>query len=434
MHHPNRLYDHSTTGLLDHLSTMSLVVQKYGGTSVADLDCLRRVAERVVARRKAGDRVVVVVSAMGATTDHLTRLAHRLTGNPARRELDMLLTAGERQTMALLSLAIIERGCEAVSFTGSQVGIITDRFHSDARIQEIRCDRLRDALRRGRVPIVAGFQGVSLDREITTLGRGGSDVTAVALAAVLGADRCELYKDVAGVFSENPGEFPGTRLVTQLTFEELSELAGSGAGVIHPRACALAQKYHVPLTISSTFEKKRGTMVQHTVRKPRSGIRDLEKAFVRAVTHEGKLARVALIGVPKKRRCLHQVVTRLAEQKVPLVLFNHGIPQDNRFDLAFIVPEQHLVRAGEILGRVALDVKARKVDVTADLCSVSVVGPGVGSDPEIISGALEALHHKSIHLSAFSTSETRLTCFLPRKSLRTAVTALLAKFRLKRKT
>ena len=256
---------------------MALVIQKYGGSSVADLDCIRRIARHITSTRRNGEKVVAVVSAMGSTTDRLTRLAREITPNPQRRELDMLLTAGERQTMALLSLALMHLGFEAVSFTGSQVGIITDRLHADARIQEIRGDRLRTALRRGKIPIVAGFQGVSLDREVTTLGRGGSDVTAVALAAVLHASRCELNKDVEGIFTEDPNEFKGVKLIREISFCELSELAGSGSEVIHPRACALAEKYRVPLVIRSSFNRKRGTMVTKTSK--------LEKAFVLSLIH-----------------------------------------------------------------------------------------------------------------------------------------------------
>jgi aspartate kinase len=403
---------------------MPLVVQKYGGSSVADIERIRRVARRVVATRAAGDRVVVVVSAMGGTTDALTKMAHEITPNPQRRELDMLLTAGERETMALVSLAIMHEGLEAVSFTGSQVGIITDRFHSDARIEEIRCDRLRRALRGRVIPIVAGFQGVSPEHEVTTLGRGGSDVTAVALAAVLGADRCELYKDVDGVHTENPSEFPGVRLVPRLSFEELAELAGSGSEVIHPRACALAAKYRVQLSIRSSFNDKRGTTV--------AKLEKMEKAFVRAMTHNHKLVRLSLVDVPKKKQCLHQVVTQLAAARVPIVFFNHGVVHGDRFDLSFIIPEAHLAPAKTILARLAKQVRAVKLETKEDLCSVSVVGPGVGSDPEIMSGTLETLHRVGVHLDAFSTSETRLSCFMDRKDLRLAAAALLARFRLKR--
>ena len=403
---------------------MSLVVQKYGGSSVADIERIRRVARRVVATRAAGNRVVVVVSAMGHTTDALTKLAHEIAPSPQRRELDMLLTAGEREAMALVSLAILNEGLEAVSFTGSQVGIITDRFHSDARIEEIRGDRLRRALRGKQIPIVAGFQGVSPEREITTLGRGGSDVTAVALAAALGADRCELYKDVDGIFTENPSEFPGVRLVPELSFEELAELAGSGSEVIHPRACALAAKYRVRLSIRSSFNDKRGTTV--------AKLEKMEKAFVRAMTHNHKLVRLSLVDVPKKKKCLHQVVTQLAAARVPIVFFNHGVVHGDRFDLSFIVPEEHLSAAKTILAKLAKKVKADRLEVRDSLCSVSVVGPGVGSDPEILSGTLETLHRVGVHLDAFSTSETRLSCFMDRDDLRLAAAALLARFRLKR--
>ena len=403
---------------------MPLIVQKYGGSSVADIECIRRVARRVVATHAAGNRVVVVVSAMGHTTDALTKLAHEIMPSPQRRELDMLLTAGEREAMALVSLAILSEGLEAVSFTGSQVGIITDRYHSDARIEEIRGDRLRRALRGKMIPIVAGFQGVSPEREITTLGRGGSDVTAVALAAVLGADRCELYKDVDGVFTENPAEFPGVRLVPELSFEELAELAGSGSEVIHPRACALAAKYRVRLSIRSSFNDKRGTTV--------AKLEKMEKAFVRAMTHNHKLVRLSLVDVPKKKKCLHQVVTRLAAARVPVVFFNHGVVHGDRFDLSFIVPEEQLAPAKTILTKLAKQVRADRLEVRDSLCSVSVVGPGVGSDPEILSGTLDTLHRVGVHLDAFSTSETRLTCFMDRNSLRLAAAALLARFRLKR--
>jgi aspartate kinase len=402
---------------------MALIIHKYGGTSVADIDCIRAVARRIVAARRGGDKVVVVVSAMGATTDALTKLAHEITPHPLHRELDMLLTAGERQTMALLSLAIMNEGYEAVSFTGSQVGIITDRFHSDARIQEIKGDRLRAALRGRTIPIVAGFQGMSTEREITTLGRGGSDVTAVALAAVLGAARCELYKDVDGIRTENPAEFPGVKAVPRLSFEELAELAGSGSEVIHPRACALAEKYRVPLVIRSSFSGKRGTMV--------TKMEKIEKAFVRAMTHTHKLVRISLVDVPKKKKCLHQVVTRLAAARVPIILFNHGITHADRFDLSFIIPEAHLDDAQAILSKLAREVRAARVEVKDSLCSVSVVGPGVGSDAEILSGTLETLHRVGVHLDAFATSETKLSCFMDRKDLRPAAAALLARFRLK---
>ncbi|MEO0079337.1 MAG: aspartate kinase [candidate division WOR-3 bacterium] len=404
---------------------MALIVQKYGGASLKNIERIRQVARRIVATRRAGNRVVVVVSAMGDTTDNLSRLARAITPNPNPRELDMLLTAGERQTIALISIAIMSLGGEAVSFTGSQVGIITDRFHADARIQEVRGERLKEALRRDKIPIVAGFQGVSYDKEITTLGRGGSDVTAVALAAFLHAERCELFKDVDGLFTENPQEFPGVKPIPIISFEELAELAGSGSEIIHPRACALAEKYGVPLVIRSSFNHKRGTMVKKLER--------LEKAFVRALTHQHRLVRLTLIDVKKRQRCWHQVVTRLAAARVPVVFFNHGVAHGDRFDLSFIVPESHLPQAQIILERVARTVKAPSLEVRDDICSVSLVGPGVGTDPEIMSDAFDALHQAGVHLDAFSSSATRLSCFVNRTDLRLATAALLARFRLRAK-
>lgn len=405
---------------------MALIVQKYGGSSVADINRIRNVAKRVVLRRRAGDRVVVVVSAMGETTDRLEQLARTVNPEPDPRELDMLLTAGERQTMALLALAIMGYGYPAQSFTGSQIGIITDRFHADARIQEIRLLRLIEALKNDKIPIVAGFQGVSEDKEITTLGRGGSDVTAVALAAALKADACELYKDVDGIFTENPSEFPGAKPVKEITFTELAELAQAGAEVIHPRACALAEKYRVPLRIRSSFTNKRGTMVIE--RK----MAKMEKAFVRAITHQHKLARVALIDVAKKRRCLHQVITRLAGARIPVLFFSHGVTHHDRFDLSFIIPEEDLNTARTIMEKLMKEIKAKGLDIATDLAAVSLVGPGVGTDTEILSGTLDTLHQAQVHLEAFALTATRLTCFLRRPHLKVAIAALLARFRLRR--
>ncbi len=404
---------------------MALIVQKFGGSSLASIKQLKQVAKQIARRRRAGDRLVIVVSAMGDTTDALYRQALMVNPTPPPRELDMLLTTGERQAMALLSLALFNQGQEAASFTGSQVGIITDRFHSDARIQEVRLYRVNDALRRGKVPIVAGFQGMSEEREITTLGRGGSDVTAVALAAALKADRCEFYKDVDGIFTENPREFPNLKQVPEITFEELTELAQAGAGVIHPRACALAEKYRVPLVIRSTFNNKRGTMVK--AQSP------MEKPFVRAITHESAVARVALVDVVKKKRCLHQVVTSLSTARVPVLLFNHGIPHRDRFDLLFYIPATHLTKATGLLQPLTPKLGARRLEIDNNLSAVSLVGPGVGTDADIIGETFATLHQAQVHIEAFAISALRLTCFIRAPELRLAVTALLTRFRLTKK-
>jgi aspartate kinase len=423
---------------------MALIVQKFGGTSVGSIARIKRVARIVEQTGKAGNDVVVVVSAMGEKTDELVAMASAVNPRLPKRELDMLLTTGERQSMALLSMALQARGLDAISFTGSQVGIITDDNHADARIAEIRGERLRDALHCHRVPIVAGFQGVSPQKEITTLGRGGSDTTAVALAAYLDAAMCEIYTDVPGVFTENPREFPGVRRLSEITYQEMLELASNGAQVLHPRACALAAKYRVPVKVLSSFEPGEGTTITDNIKyqmsnvksrtrrgtrmKPRNG---LERAFVRAITHSRGLCRLSLISVPKVPKCLAQGVTQLAKEKVPLVFFAHGIPTNDRFDLSYIVPATECLQAEKIMQQVKTRVKADRLVVQKDLCSVSVVGPGVGSDVEIIAGLFTAIAELGIHVDAFSTAETKITVFLHRPEVKSTVRALLKRFGLK---
>lgn len=429
---------------------MALIVQKFGGTSVANIARIRRVAGIVDQTYQQGNDVVVVVSAMGHRTDELLAQARAVHPEPPKRELDMLLTTGERQSMALLSMALQARGLSAVSFTGSQVGIITDDNHTDATIVEIRGERLREALKRHQVPIVAGFQGVSTNREITTLGRGGSDTTAVALAAHLKAEWCEIYTDVPGVFTEDPREFPGVRLIPEISCAEMLELARNGARVLHPRACALAAKYHVPLRILSSFQSGGGTIIREGIvrcSEARRGTRrvqsataaqrsakpgpGLERAFVRAITHSEGLCRLSLTGVPKVPKCLAQGVTQLAKAKVPLVFFAHGIPTNDRFDLSYIVPAGECARAEAVMQQVKQRVNAECLKVQKDLCSVSIVGPGVGSDVEIIATLFAALAELGVHVDAFSTAETKITVFLRRSEMKSTVRALLRQFGLK---
>jgi aspartate kinase len=433
---------------------MALLVQKFGGTSVGTIERIRRVARIVEQTRRQGNDVVVVVSAMGEQTDELWAMARAVNPRLPKRELDMLLTTGERQSMALLSMALQARGLDAVSFTGSQVGIITDDNHADARIVEIRGDRLRDALHRHRVPIVAGFQGVSPEREITTLGRGGSDTTAVALAAFLPAERCEIYTDVAGVFTENPREFPRARLLPEISYQEMLELASNGAQVLHPRACALAAKYRVKVRICSSFRPGKGTTIREEVkmqnaerktrrsksapvgfhRRQNSG---LERAFVRAITHSEDLCRFSLVNVPKVPKCLAQGVTQLAREKIPLVFFAHGVPTSDQagasshFDLSYIVPAAERARTEKLMNQVKSRVKAERLVVQKDLCSVSVVGPGVGSDVEIISELFTAIADLGIHVDAFTTAATKITVFVHRAEMKRTVAALLKRFDLR---
>ncbi|MEO0092213.1 MAG: aspartate kinase [candidate division WOR-3 bacterium] len=402
---------------------MEIIVQKFGGSVIKDLPAIERVADIIVKSNTSKQKVVVVVSAMGDTTDNLLNLAQKINPNPVAREIDMLLTSGERITMALLSLAIWHRGYEAISFTGSQVGIITDAQHTDARIIEIKGSRLYEALEQNKIPIIAGFQGVSFNKEVTTLGRGGSDVTAVAIAAFLKAKRCELYKDVLGVFAEDPKLFPSVKHIPQLSYEEMSELTTAGAEILHPRACALALKYKVPLVIKS-LKKDNATMInsdnltkQHT-----------EKAFVRAISHSTNLCRLSLVAVPQLPKCLHQVVVRLAEAKIPLLFFAHGVPYHKKFDLSFIVTNANYPAAKAVLETAKKLVNAESLVEAKNLASISLIGPGIGSDVEIFSGLFETLHKLKIHTDAFISSEMKITCFLREEQIKKAISALLKRF------
>lgn len=404
---------------------MEVIVQKFGGSVIKDLSQLEKVADIIVKSKTPKQKVVVVVSAMGDTTDNLLSLAQKINTNPKGREIDMLLTSGERITMALLSLAIARRGFEAISFTGSQVGIITDEQHTDARIIEIKGNRLYEALEENKIPIIAGFQGISINKEITTLGRGGSDVTAVAIAAFLKAKRCELYKDVLGVFTENPKLFPAVKHIPQLSYQEMSELTTAGAEILHPRACALALKYKVPLVIKS-LKKDYATMINSDKLSPKC----TEKAFVRAISHTTNLCRLSLVAVPQLPKCLHQVIVRLAEAKIPLLFFAHGVPYHKKFDLSFIVTYENYSRAKSVLETAKTLVQAEKLVIAQNLASISLIGPGIGSDVEIFSGVFETLHKLKIHIDAFTSSETKITCFLQETDVKRAIRALLKRFNL----
>lgn len=411
-----------------------IVVQKFGGSILKNLKTLERVAKIVTQTKSRDTAVVVVVSAIGNTTDNLLKLAKRVNPIPPFREVDMLLTAGERITMSLLSLAISRQGYPAISFTGSQVGIITNNEHTDAQIVEIRGNRLREALVKDKIPIVAGFQGVSLNKEITTLGRGGSDVTAVAIAAFLNAQCCELYKDVPGIFTENPKIFKNVKHIPKISYQELVELTTAGSEIIHPRACALASKFNIPLVVKSFTRKDVVTMVGETKKKIKSISRTkrhpTEKAFVRAITHSYHLCRLSLVAVPQLPKCLHQVIVQLAQARIPLLFFAHGIPYHKKFDLSFIVTEENYPKAKMVLDNARKLVNAEKLVIVHNLASISLIGPNISRDVEIFSTLFATLHKLGIHIDAFTSSEMRITCFLKKESVKIAVTALLKKFNL----
>ncbi|MCC6223181.1 MAG: aspartate kinase [Thermoleophilia bacterium] len=402
---------------------MALVVQKYGGTSVGSAERIRRVAERVVATAAAGDRVCVVVSAMGHTTDELLDLAAQVSPSPHERELDMLLTAGERISMALLSMAIIDLGRQAISFTGSQAGIVTDTSHGRAKILEVKARRVLEALEAGKVAIVAGFQGVSTEDDVTTLGRGGSDATAGALAAALAADACEIYTDVDGVFTADPRLVPAARKLAELSYEEMLELATSGAGVLMPRSVEFARNHGVVVHVRSSFTGAEGTWVRRED--------DLmEKAIISGVAHDASEAKVTISGVPDQPGVAARVFRPLADAGVNIDMIVQNVSVAGRSDISFTVPVTDLDRAEPILRSVAGEVGATDVATDTDVAKVSVVGAGMKTHPGIAADMFDALADAGINIEIISTSPIRISCVVRASEVERAVAVVHDRFRL----
>ena len=402
---------------------MSLVVQKFGGTSVGDADRVRAVADHVARTRRHGDDVVVVVSAMGKTTDDLIRLADDVSAVQPPRELDMLLTAGERVSMALLVMALADQGVDAVSFTGSQAGIITDNTHTRAKIVEVRGDRLREALAAGRVPVVAGFQGVSSERDVTTLGRGGSDTTAVALAAALGADACEIYTDVSGVFSADPRIVPEARRLSRLSFEEMLDIAASGGRVLALRSVEFARNHHVPLHVRSSFTWEPGTWV--TEEDP-----SMEQAVVTAVTHDTSEAKVTVTGVPDKPGIAARLFRALADRHVNVDTIVQNVSVHGTTDISFTVPRTDLAVSLEVAQALLPDIGAGEVLADDGIAKVSLVGAGMRSHPGVSATMFETLAAHGINIEMISTSTIRLSCVVRAEHVEEAVRALHEAFEL----
>src|SRR5216684_4294577 len=379
---------------------MSLVVQKYGGTSVADVERIKRVAQRVVATAAAGTRVCVVVSAMGATTDTLLDLAREVSPNPHPREQDVLLTAGERISAALLAMAVNELGRDAVSFTGSQAGIVTDAAHGRARIVELRMQRIHDALERGSIVIVAGFQGVSRGSDITTLGRGGSDTTAVALAAGLDADVCEIYTDVEGVFTADPRIVPTARKLAAVTYEEMLELAASGAKVLALRSVEYARNHGVPIHVRSSFSDVDGTWI---------------------LKEEAVLDRPGIAA---------RVFRPLADAGIHIDMIVQNVSAAGHTDISFTLPEADLATAEPVLGVIAKHVDAQGYVCDTDIGKVSLVGAGMRSNPGVAADMFEALADAGINIEIISTSSIRISCVVRSSELERAVQVVHDRFRL----
>ena len=399
---------------------MSLIVQKYGGTSVATPERINAVADRIAATRRRGDDLVVVVSAMGDSTDELLELARGVSPDPPARELDMLLTAGERITMALTAMALHARGVGAISLTGSQAGILTDAAHGAARITEIRGERVRDGLASGKVVIVAGFQGVDPgSREITTLGRGGSDATAVALAAALGADFCEMYTDVDGVFTADPRIVPEARMLSEISFDEMLELSASGAEVLMTRSVEFGRRFNIPIHVRSSFHDRPGTWVKET---------SMEQAIISGIAHDRSESKVTVRGVPDRPGVAAALFEPLAERSVNVDMIVQNTGTDGSTDISFTVPRESARHAAEVAGKVAVELGAVAVDLDENVAKVSLVGAGMKSNPGVAAGVFRALAEAGINIEMISTSTIRISCVVRGDQAAAAVRALHAAF------
>jgi aspartate kinase len=402
---------------------MSTIVQKYGGTSVADIDRIRAVSERVCEAKRAGHDVVVVVSAMGRTTDELLAMAAELTPMPNPRELDLLLTAGERIAMSLLAVAVNAAGFPAASYTGSQAGIITDTRHGRARIIDIRPGRIREALDRGAVVIVAGFQGVSTAYDVTTLGRGGSDTTAVALADALGAERCEIYTDVAGVYTADPRMVPEARKLHAVSYEEMLEMAASGARVLQLRAVEYARGSAVMLHVRSSFSDEDGTWVREEDRR-------MEQAMISGVVHDTSEAKITVQDVPDRPGIAAAIFRAVADEGIGVDTIVQNVSRDGRSDVSFTVPTDDLAHARQVMDRVAPEVGAARYSADDGIAKVSLVGAGMKSHPGVQAEMFAALAEAGINIEMISTSSIRITCVIRATDVEAAVRALHARFSL----
>jgi aspartate kinase len=402
---------------------MAVIVQKYGGTSMGDAQRIQAVADRVVAAADRGQRMCVVVSAMGDTTDELLDLAAQISPAPHSRELDMLLTAGERISMALLSMAIIDRGRDAISLTGSQAGIVTDTMHGKARILEVRARRVLEALDAGKIVIVAGFQGVSTEFDVTTLGRGGSDTTAVALAAALGADVCEIFTDVDGVFTADPRIVPNARKLHAVSYEEMLELSSSGAKILMLRCVEYARNHGVLLHVRSSFTGEDGTWVREEDER-------MEQAIISGIAHDTSEAKVTVMGVPDRPGIAAKIFRPLADDGVNVDMIVQNVSADGRTDITFTLPKEDLPRAGTLLQSTATQIRAAGIETDPDIAKVSLVGAGMKTHPGVAADMFDALSDAAINIEIISTSSIRVSCVVRAMEVERAVQVIHDKFEL----
>ena len=403
-----------------------IIVQKYGGTSVADVGRIQNVANRVVEAKRNGNDVVVVVSALGDTTDNLIELALQITSNPAERELDMLISTGEQVSCALLAMAIHKLGGDAVSFTGAQVGIITDNSFTKARIIDINAKRIVEELRKKRIVIVAGFQGVNVNQDITTLGRGGSNLTAVALAKVLGAKACEMNTDVEGVFTADPRIVKDARKIDRISYEEMFELASLGTQVLQPRSIEFAMKFGVPIHVRSSFSKKPGTIISKEVGA-------MEDTVVSGVAINKDEAKITICDVPDKPGIAAKIFREIACQDINVDMIVQNVSRTGATDLSFTVPSGDLNKTIKVAKEISRKIKAGEITFDKDIAKVSIVGIGMRSHSGVAANMFEALAEKKINIEMISTSEIKISVVVDKKHGQDAVRAIHAKFGLGKK-
>ncbi|MEU6716890.1 aspartate kinase [Nonomuraea sp. NPDC046802] len=402
---------------------MALVVQKYGGSSVADASCIKRVAQRIVATKKAGNDVVVIVSAMGDTTDELLDLAEQVSPLPPGRELDMLLTSGERISMALLAMAIANLGHEARSFTGSQAGVITDSTHGKARIIDVTPSRIQEAIDQGHIAIVAGFQGVSQDtKDITTLGRGGSDTTAVALAAALEADVCEIYTDVDGIFTADPRIVPAARKIPRISYDEMMEMAACGAKILHLRCVEYARRFNLPIHVRSSFSTREGTWV---VSDPYTEGTEMEQPIISGVAHDRSEAKITVVGVPDKVGEAATIFKTLADAEIniDMIVQNVSAAATGRTDISFTLPTADAQTALTALKKIQARIGFESLLFDDQIGKVSLIGAGMRSHPGVTAAFFAALADVGVNIEMISTSEIRISVIVEQDGVDAAVAA-----------
>ena len=402
---------------------MALIVQKFGGTSVGSVEKIKNVANRVIEEAEKGNDVVVVVSAMGKTTDELVSMAKDICSSPSKREMDMLLTTGEQVTISLLTMALIEKGREAISFTGWQAGMLTESVHGNARILNIDASRIQAQLQANKIVIVAGFQGMDEQGEITTLGRGGSDTTAVAIAAALNANRCDIYTDVTGVFTTDPRYIKNARKLQSISYDEMLELAHLGAGVLHPRAVEYAKNYQISLEVRSSLEKETGTIIEEEANME-------ENLIVRGIAFEDSITRVTVNGLPRSLSVLSTIFMTLAKNNINVDIIIQSMTAEDTTNLSFSIKSEDTKAALLVLENNKSSLKFDCIETEGELAKVSIVGSGMVSNPGVAAEMFEVMANTGIQVKMVSTSEIKVSTVVNEKEMVKAVEALHEAFNL----